>query len=324
MSSDHGSSRSLTRRLVYALALVPIVPTLAAIGMMLGDNYLPQGLSGELDWFGVFFSTLCVTAAIAIWRPLVVWTLGRKWLTALVSLIPFVQIVYARPLWDAPGCGHDAVMSVGQHQLSIGVWVWMLIWVWWGWERIVMSERRDAERERGIRMTPAATRLAASIGLQPFVVGVFVLSTEAFNNFAGVTRPEPHGMACSAVVAVVAWVLIWRRVVVWTGRIRWWTIGTALLLLGAPVLAQMLWWDHRSNNFLHDILMTSSLVGWGLWMAVTIRIWPMKPEALGGAGVTPRCLKCGYLLTGLRATKCPECGDEPTIDELFAATSTQW
>ena len=37
----------------------------------------------------------------------------------------------------------------------------------------------------------------------------------------------------------------------------------------------------------------------------------------GEGASAPRCLKCGYLLIGLRSTRCPECGDEPTLDELW-------
>ena len=31
------------------------------------------------------------------------------------------------------------------------------------------------------------------------------------------------------------------------------------------------------------------------------------------------CPTCGYNLTGLTATRCPECGKQCTLDELFAA-----
>ncbi|MDB5303490.1 MAG: hypothetical protein JWM97_1039, partial [Phycisphaerales bacterium] len=31
------------------------------------------------------------------------------------------------------------------------------------------------------------------------------------------------------------------------------------------------------------------------------------------------CPTCGYNLTGLTATRCPECGSQFTLDELMAA-----
>ena len=29
------------------------------------------------------------------------------------------------------------------------------------------------------------------------------------------------------------------------------------------------------------------------------------------------CLTCGYSLVGLREARCPECGEQATLDELF-------
>jgi hypothetical protein len=60
-------------------------------------------------------------------------------------------------------------------------------------------------------------------------------------------------------------------------------------------------------------------IGWGVWMATTMWLWPMgRVDDLSEAG--PKCPQCGYLLVGLRQTRCPECGHEPTLDQLWAAT----
>jgi hypothetical protein len=69
------------------------------------------------------------------------------------------------------------------------------------------------------------------------------------------------------------------------------------------------------------VLAWTPVICWGLWMAGTVRFWPMRPEDIISQSLTPRCRKCGYLLNGLTATRCPECGDEPTLDELWAATA---
>ena len=55
-------------------------------------------------------------------------------------------------------------------------------------------------------------------------------------------------------------------------------------------------------------------------MAVTIRIWPLRQAGEYGGDRSPRCLQCGYLLIGLSSTRCPECGSEPTLDELWRAS----
>ena len=56
-------------------------------------------------------------------------------------------------------------------------------------------------------------------------------------------------------------------------------------------------------------------------MALTISLWPRRSEEGVVGSAVPRCLKYGYPLIGLRATRCPECGDEPTLDQLWTATA---
>jgi hypothetical protein len=67
---------------------------------------------------------------------------------------------------------------------------------------------------------------------------------------------------------------------------------------------------------------TLPVIGWGLWMGVTVHLWSRDGRGYVETSEGPRCLKCGYLLVGLRATRCPECGDERTLDELWGASRT--
>ena len=60
------------------------------------------------------------------------------------------------------------------------------------------------------------------------------------------------------------------------------------------------------------------VVRWGLWTAVSVWMWPGSAFGSSESAESVKCWKCGYLLTGLRSTRCPECGDEPTLDELWA------
>ncbi|MCP4249805.1 MAG: hypothetical protein GY778_22410 [bacterium] len=60
------------------------------------------------------------------------------------------------------------------------------------------------------------------------------------------------------------------------------------------------------------------------WLALTVWIWRETPaervrrlNALTG-GALP-CPTCGYNLTGLQQARCPECGTQYTLDELYAA-----
>ena len=65
-----------------------------------------------------------------------------------------------------------------------------------------------------------------------------------------------------------------------------------------------------------------------VWVLATAWIWRESDEeerrriaAAGGPAVM--CPSCGYDLRGLKATRCPGCGTEHTLDELFASQAYQ-
>jgi hypothetical protein len=135
-----------------------------------------------------------------------------------------------------------------------------------------------------------------------------------------------HEIAPFAVTTIVVWAfiacywtLLWRRTVRWNG----WRIGltAAAALAGAGVgavsgaLVGMV--EDGFGAFLGGV--TTIL----FWLLGTVLIWrettaerverlrARSPEAMV-------CPSCGYNLTGLRQTTCPECGARYTIDELAA------
>lgn len=313
---------SVTRRLVYALALVPIVPAVAIIGVSLTDTCVGLGPFDGLRWFHAFFSILWVGATICIWRGVILWTLGRRWLTALVSMIPLVQVFYGQPLWNIPAAGcqildfHPEMLRIGQHETGIGFWVWLTIWVWWGWEKRQMSEEHMHRPRRIVRMSPTAKRLAASIGTIPFIFGVFLIVGVALEDSLGLADPVAESLAFTSVIMVVVWILIWRRPVAWSPSVIKHTAIIGAICLALPIVALLLLEDHVTDLPL-TVLGCLPIIGWGVWMAVTVSIWPGWRETRP----VPQCMNCGYLLIGLSSTRCPECGDEPTLDELWQATA---
>lgn len=321
------ATHSVTRRLIYALALVPIVPAVAGIGVSLTDSCFGLGPFDGLRWFHLFFSIFWVGATICIWRGVILWTLGRKWLTALVSMIPLVQVLYGQPLWNVPAAGcrfldfNPEMLRIGQHEIGIGLWVWLAIWIWWGWEKRQMSEQNRHGRRRIGRMTPTAKRLAASIGTIPFFFGVFVLSAVALEDALGLANALAESSAVTSVIMVAVWILIWRRTVVWSRAVIGRTAITAAVCLALPIAALLLLEEHLTRDFAQAMLSCLPIIGWGVWMAVTVSFWPAATTGLSEAGPVPRCMNCGYLLIGLSSTRCPECGDEPTLDELWQATA---
>jgi hypothetical protein len=306
---------SVTRRLVYTLALLPIVPAVSIIGVSQLDETVGFGPFDGIWWFHLSFSVLWVVATIVIWRRFILWTLGRKWLTVLISAIPFIQVVYAKPLWDA-GCIDEDVLRVGQHELGVAVWVWVAVWIWWGWEKLNMSGDTTKASPRPIPVTPTARRVVASVATIPFMVGVFLILGIALEDLFGLTGPPTVAFALAAIMEITLWILIWRRIVVWSRVVVRRTAVAALLCLIVPVVLQFLFWEW-SGDVLEVVLGCLPVIGWGVWMVSTLAFWPAAAVGTGEPVLMPKCLKCGYLLIGLRGTRCPECGDEPTIDELW-------
>ncbi|UCE58540.1 MAG: hypothetical protein JSU63_13980 [Phycisphaerales bacterium] len=313
----------VTRQLIYSLALVPIVPAMTFITWFTAQGYNILPWPDAVRWFNLFFATLSISFSILIWRTVVVWTLGRKWLTALVSLIPFVQVVYARPLWDAAGCASNDVLQVGQEQVGIGVWIWLLVWIWWGWEKLRMSEDLVEKIGGPVRMSPTGRRLASSIGSIPLIVGVFWIVVIAVEDgFLSGASDETQGsvtLGATVPVAMCVWLLIWRHAVLWRPGVLPKTIlgGAFLMWVPAGLIAMLV---PTGIEALDTAISSIPVIGWGVWMAWTVTFWPMRAGSDSAQDVTPRCLKCAYPLIGLTGTRCPECGYEPTIDQLWAAT----
>ena len=318
------------RRFICALALLPIVPAASVVGMMAAQSngLLPLNLpplAAPLDELGLFqllFSTMWVAATILVWRSLVLWTLGRKWLTALVSLIPFVQVVWAKPLWTMPGCRFiaDELLMVGQHQVSAGLWVWMVIWIWWGLERRASVKGNSRDRMVVWSSRFLVLRLIASLGTIPVVFGIFMIAWVFFDDYTSLVSENAPvaGMWVAAMISIVLWISIWAGAVRWSPRVRSLTVLASLVLLALPlgILSKQAAAASQAGGLAEVTIWCMPVIGWGVWMAWTIGTWPIKPVGRN-ADDGPKCLRCGYALRGLRATRCPECGDEPTLDELW-------
>jgi hypothetical protein len=122
---------------------------------------------------------------------------------------------------------------------------------------------------------------------------------------------------------IMYWLLLWRRVVAWTPRrvrMTAWAAGGAAIagtVLGV-VIKSILPYDDWLGGLL------GSLAGTLLWIGATILIWRETPAErsarLARAGAdTLVCPTCGYNLTGLSESRCPECGAQFTLSELYAA-----
>jgi hypothetical protein len=117
----------------------------------------------------------------------------------------------------------------------------------------------------------------------------------------------------------VYWILLWRGTVRWTGRRIGLTLAAAVvaMLLGAAGGAVVRFVDVGFGAFMGGVIAVL------FWLLGTVLIWrettaerierlrTRSPDAMV-------CPACGYNLTGLRQTTCPECGASFTIDQLAA------
>lgn len=319
----------MTRRFVLALALLPIVPASSAIAVVVAEKLVPVAPApstfDDVWWFHVFFTVFWMVGFILVWRTAIIWTLGRSAFTAIISLIPFVQIVINQPLWKTTGCLNtisESFLRAGQHYSSCGLWSWLVVWAWWGMEKRIMAGQKS-QNFRAHRRLPWLARLGASMGIFPVIAGIFIIVSiflETVLKLPWATSSIFWEYLFCAIIVLIAWCLIWRKAVRWSDNVFATTCGAWLLFIGAPISLQFFTLGGRVTSFWEAVIVSLPIIGWGVWMAWTMWYWPMRVEAGVAEAQVPKCMKCGYSLRGLKATRCPECGDEPTIDELWAAS----
>ena len=129
------------------------------------------------------------------------------------------------------------------------------------------------------------------------------------------------GLLTWAFIAVYWWAL-WRKRVPWTPRRR---VGAVLAAGAAAVLGALA--GAAAGTVINEQFgaFVGSVTAPLLWVFGTVLAWRESPAehaeriaSLGGAGALT-CPTCGYNLTGLRGTRCPECGNEFTLDQILAS-----
>ena len=180
-------------------------------------------------------------------------------------------------------------------------------------------------------MSRLVSRILLSVFMFPLATIVYVLVFVVGADMRWGTRYSPvgetelflaSGAATSAFVAVY-WCLLWRSSVRWDSRrvIGAWLGAAGALGAGAfaGVCAGVL--VPRSGSGFGAFV--GGVLAIVLWLIATVVIWRETPaeraqrvRASGRSAVT--CPTCGYNLTGLSESRCPECGSKFTLDELLA------
>jgi hypothetical protein len=119
------------------------------------------------------------------------------------------------------------------------------------------------------------------------------------------------------------WVLLWRSNIRWDSRRIIGTLLAAFAAAGAGLFAGLVMGTVLPSYSGWTFgAFVGSMVAIVLWLVATVIIWRDTPaersqraRASGRSAVV--CPTCGYNLTGLSESRCPECGSKFTIDELI-------
>lgn len=127
------------------------------------------------------------------------------------------------------------------------------------------------------------------------------------------------GVSAWAFVAIY-WVLLWKSSVHWTSDRLIWTVLCAVgsFIVGAVIGGILNSIESTFGSFV------GSAVAPLLWLAMTCFIWresrAERADRLRAVNEnTLVCPNCGYNLTGLSESRCPECGGKFTLNELIAS-----
>jgi uncharacterized paraquat-inducible protein A len=170
-------------------------------------------------------------------------------------------------------------------------------------------------------MSQLVSRILLAVLMLPAASLIYLITYLASDRTFGYSsRPWPHMMSGLSVWCFVAiyWFWLWRGGVQWNSSRTMWTflaVGGAIVV---GFMAGLLVYPIESivGEFVGSV--TAPLV----WLIAVTIIWrETSRERAARLKSTSKdaivCPKCGYNLTGLQGTRCPECGTQYTLDELL-------
>jgi uncharacterized paraquat-inducible protein A len=174
-------------------------------------------------------------------------------------------------------------------------------------------------------MSQLVSRILLAIFLFP-LAAIFYLLIVVFMGQALGYRAEEEPFVVAGVgtwlAVAVYWSLLWRSSVRWNERRISRTIVGAFVAAGVSAIV---WWIIMNTLRMGDDtlgLFVAGVIAILLWLVATVFIWrETRVERAGRVSATVKaitCPTCGYNLTGLSESRCPECGTKYTLDELFA------
>lgn len=171
-------------------------------------------------------------------------------------------------------------------------------------------------------MSATLTRLILCFGVLIASVVLYILVYVAFERGMGDNEALLLANLVTGLAFAGAWTLAWRGQVRWPAWRLWGTVcmagGAVLPALAVGLLAAAV---VRYGDELAILLggmawVAAWLIGSALLWRETARERMGRLQQHGVHAVG--CPQCGYNLTGLKSTTCPECGAVYTVDQLVA------
>ncbi len=152
------------------------------------------------------------------------------------------------------------------------------------------------------------------------ILAFFLGSQSQLSELASIAVAE----LTTAFLFVLAWILVWKKQVVWSSHRKTMTVLSVLWSLaiaggvGAIIVA--------SGSFDAKIVgcILGGMVWFVVWIASTALVWrethtERQARLAGMSADAVCCLNCGYNMTGLCEARCPECGSQFTLNQLLGA-----
>ena len=170
-------------------------------------------------------------------------------------------------------------------------------------------------------MSPALTRVLAAMALLVGLTFAYLQICFLVESISGISDDEALFVAdvLTALLLMAGWILVWRRSVTWTMARLVWT-GLAAVLSALPGL--LVYALNVTYSFAEVGLILGQLCWAACWLGSTAVIWRESPAERAARAELPggmrlNCPTCGYSMRGLHEARCPECGTQYTLDELF-------
>jgi len=176
-------------------------------------------------------------------------------------------------------------------------------------------------------MTSLLARILLSIMVLPLAALVYILLIFGFMRQSGPWGRELGFLTTTLITAgfvVGYWLWLWRGSVRWTPQRLGLTLGSGLAATFVGLITGGLMMAVVGNGNGEFGIFIGGVTGIVVWLPMTVVLWRETAEERAerirqAAGDVLFCPRCGYNLTGLREARCPECGAQFTIDQLFAA-----